>query len=199
MHGAEIFCPIRSYLATTAHHGSSWLDALTRAASGTPWIPQNQINQPGTKAPPTKAITGTYLVTSELRPIRRSASACLLNSVVVVDPVLPIIGRRSASSYALCRWWQWGQLMTKKPRPGRPAARTPGALGRPEEKPVPARSSSTARSTISTSVTVGSSRLRCSASICTGSPRQSDLSSAWSLSTVAGCACRPTSPATRPA
>ena len=67
-----------------------------------PWIPQNRINQPGTKAPPTKAITGTYLVTSELRPIRRSASACLLNSVVVVDPVLPIIGRRSASSYALC-------------------------------------------------------------------------------------------------
>ena len=102
MHGAEIFCPIRSYLATTARHGISWLDALTRAASGTPWIPQNRINQPGTKAPPTKAITGTYLVTSELRPIRRSASACLLNSVVVVDPVLPIIGRRSASSYALC-------------------------------------------------------------------------------------------------
>jgi len=102
MHGAEIFCAIRSYLATTAHHGISWLDALTRAASGTPWIPQNRINQPGTKAPPTKAITGTYLVTSELRPIRRSASACLLNSVVVVDPVLPIIGRRSDSSYALC-------------------------------------------------------------------------------------------------
>jgi len=115
MHGAEIFCPIRSYLATTARHGISWLDALTRAASGTPWIPQNRINQPGTKAPPTKAITGTYLVTSELRPIRRSASVCLLNSVVVADPVLPIIGRRSASSYASCRWWKWGQLITKNP------------------------------------------------------------------------------------
>ncbi|MGE5287514.1 MAG: hypothetical protein ACM3ML_09985, partial [Micromonosporaceae bacterium] len=40
MHGAEAFCAIRSYLATAAHHGIDWLDALTRAASGTPWIPE---------------------------------------------------------------------------------------------------------------------------------------------------------------
>ena len=40
MKGAEIFCAIRSYLATAARHGISWLDALTRAAAGTPWIPQ---------------------------------------------------------------------------------------------------------------------------------------------------------------
>jgi transposase len=40
MHGAEIFCAIRSYLATAARHGINWLAALTRAASGTPWIPQ---------------------------------------------------------------------------------------------------------------------------------------------------------------
>ncbi len=39
-HGAEIFCAIRSYLATASRHGISWLAALTRAASGTPWIPQ---------------------------------------------------------------------------------------------------------------------------------------------------------------
>jgi transposase len=40
MRGAEIFCTIRSYLATASRHGISWLTALTRAASGTPWIPQ---------------------------------------------------------------------------------------------------------------------------------------------------------------
>jgi hypothetical protein len=40
MHGAEIFCAIRSYLATADRHGIGWLDALTRAASGSPWIPQ---------------------------------------------------------------------------------------------------------------------------------------------------------------
>ena len=39
MHGAETFCAIRSYLATATRHGVSWLDALTQAAAGTPWIP----------------------------------------------------------------------------------------------------------------------------------------------------------------
>ena len=39
MHGAETFCAIRSYLATAARHGITWLDALTRAAEGNPWIP----------------------------------------------------------------------------------------------------------------------------------------------------------------
>jgi transposase len=37
--GAETFCAIRSYLATATRHGITWLDALTRAAAGTPWIP----------------------------------------------------------------------------------------------------------------------------------------------------------------
>jgi transposase len=37
--GAETFCAIRSYLATAAKHGITALDALTQAASGTPWIP----------------------------------------------------------------------------------------------------------------------------------------------------------------
>jgi len=40
MAGAEIFCVIRSYLATAARHGISALDALTRAAEGDPWIPE---------------------------------------------------------------------------------------------------------------------------------------------------------------
>jgi hypothetical protein len=42
MRGAEIFCAIRSHLAPgeTDRHGIGWLDALTRAASGGPWIPQ---------------------------------------------------------------------------------------------------------------------------------------------------------------
>jgi hypothetical protein len=31
-HGAEVFCAIR--------HGIGWLDALTRAAEGSPWIPE---------------------------------------------------------------------------------------------------------------------------------------------------------------
>jgi hypothetical protein len=39
MTGAEAFCAIRSYLATATRHGTPWLDALTRAAAGTPWIP----------------------------------------------------------------------------------------------------------------------------------------------------------------
>ena len=39
MHGAETFCAIRSYLATATRHGIGWLDALTRAAQGHPWVP----------------------------------------------------------------------------------------------------------------------------------------------------------------
>jgi transposase len=39
MAGAETFCTIRSYLATTARHGISALDALILAAQGTPFIP----------------------------------------------------------------------------------------------------------------------------------------------------------------
>ena len=39
MAGAEAFCAIRSYLSTTAKHGIGKLDALTRAATGAPWIP----------------------------------------------------------------------------------------------------------------------------------------------------------------
>jgi len=39
MQGAEAFCAIRSYLATAARHRISWLDALTRAAEGHPWLP----------------------------------------------------------------------------------------------------------------------------------------------------------------
>ena len=40
MAGAEEFCALRSYLATTAHHGISALDALTTAFQGRPWVPQ---------------------------------------------------------------------------------------------------------------------------------------------------------------
>ncbi len=39
MTGAEAFCAIRSYLSTAAKHDIRWLDALTRAAAGKPWIP----------------------------------------------------------------------------------------------------------------------------------------------------------------
>ena len=37
--GGETFCAIRSYLATAARHGITWLDALTRAAEDNPCIP----------------------------------------------------------------------------------------------------------------------------------------------------------------
>jgi transposase len=40
MAGAEVFCAIRSYLATASRHDIGWLDALTRAAQGDPWIPE---------------------------------------------------------------------------------------------------------------------------------------------------------------
>lgn len=40
MAGAEVFCAIRSYLSTAAKHGLGKLDALTRAASGTAWMPE---------------------------------------------------------------------------------------------------------------------------------------------------------------
>ena len=40
MAGAEVFCAIRSYVATAARHGIGALDALTRAAQGDPWIPE---------------------------------------------------------------------------------------------------------------------------------------------------------------
>jgi hypothetical protein len=39
MAGAQAFCAIRSYLSTAAKHGIGMLDALTRAAARTPWIP----------------------------------------------------------------------------------------------------------------------------------------------------------------
>jgi transposase len=38
--GAEGFCAIRSYLSTAAKHRIGGLDALTRAAGGTPWVPE---------------------------------------------------------------------------------------------------------------------------------------------------------------
>ena len=40
MAGAETFCAIRSYLATATRHGIGWLDALTSAFQGRPWIPE---------------------------------------------------------------------------------------------------------------------------------------------------------------
>jgi len=40
MAGAEAFCVIRSYLSAAAKHGITMLDALTRAAAGTPWVPE---------------------------------------------------------------------------------------------------------------------------------------------------------------
>lgn len=40
MSGAEVFCAIRSYVATAARHGIGALDALTRAAQADPWTPE---------------------------------------------------------------------------------------------------------------------------------------------------------------
>jgi transposase len=40
MRGAKEFCRIRSYLQTTKKHGIDWLDALTDAMRGIPWMPE---------------------------------------------------------------------------------------------------------------------------------------------------------------
>jgi transposase len=40
MVGAQAFCAIRSYLSTAAKHSIGKLDALTRAASGSAWVPE---------------------------------------------------------------------------------------------------------------------------------------------------------------
>ena len=48
MAGAEAFCAIRSYLATATRHGIGWLDALTLAAAGTPWVPGTTSQARGT-------------------------------------------------------------------------------------------------------------------------------------------------------
>lgn len=39
LQGAEQFCAIRSYLATTAKHGLGLLDVLTRLTNRRPWLP----------------------------------------------------------------------------------------------------------------------------------------------------------------
>jgi transposase len=41
MRGAEEFCRIRSYLQTTTKHGVDWLEALTDALRGIPWMPDD--------------------------------------------------------------------------------------------------------------------------------------------------------------
>jgi Transposase IS66 family len=46
MPSAEIFCAIRSYVATAARHGIGVLDALTRAAQRDPWIPAGLTKKP---------------------------------------------------------------------------------------------------------------------------------------------------------
>jgi hypothetical protein len=39
MRGAEEFTRVRSYLQTTKKHGIDWLEALTDALRGIPWMP----------------------------------------------------------------------------------------------------------------------------------------------------------------
>ena len=55
MVGAEIFCAIRSYLATAARHG---IDAFTRASQGNPWIPRHNITATVIEHRSTRTITG---------------------------------------------------------------------------------------------------------------------------------------------
>jgi len=40
---ARQFCAIRSYLATAAKHGVSYLDALVMLAESRPWMPESQL------------------------------------------------------------------------------------------------------------------------------------------------------------
>jgi hypothetical protein len=52
MTGAQIFCAVRSYLATASRHGIGWLDALTRAAEGTPGSPAPHSRRRAAPQPP---------------------------------------------------------------------------------------------------------------------------------------------------
>jgi transposase len=44
--GAEAFCAIRCYLATATRHAIGWLEALTQALGGHPWIPGTALASP---------------------------------------------------------------------------------------------------------------------------------------------------------
>jgi hypothetical protein len=46
MEAAEAFCAIRSYRATATRHGTGWLEALTQALDGHPWIPGTALASP---------------------------------------------------------------------------------------------------------------------------------------------------------
>lgn len=65
-HGAEIFCdPLLSRHRLPPRHQLARRPYPSRQRH--PVDPPNRINQPSTKAPPTQAITGTYLVPHQTR------------------------------------------------------------------------------------------------------------------------------------
>ncbi len=72
MQGAEIFCTIRSYLATATRHGIGWLDALTLAAQGSPLDPRNRRHHRLKRQPCRKSVTQrtNANTTAEARPIQ---------------------------------------------------------------------------------------------------------------------------------
>jgi hypothetical protein len=69
MTGAQIFCALRTYLATAARHGISALDALTRAAEGDPWIPEIQPSPDNRHPCPQPATQRTAGITAVRGPI----------------------------------------------------------------------------------------------------------------------------------
>ena len=44
--GAGAFCAIGSYLATATRYGTGWLEALTQALDGNPWLPGTALANP---------------------------------------------------------------------------------------------------------------------------------------------------------
>ena len=68
MTGAQIFCALRTYLATAARHGISALDALTRAAEATPGFPKFQPS-PDNRHPCPQPTQRTACITAVRGPI----------------------------------------------------------------------------------------------------------------------------------
>jgi len=72
MAGAEVFCAIRSYLATATRHGTGWLDALIRAAEADPWIPESPDRQPA----PHPARNRLHKAPTELQTPKNLSTVC---------------------------------------------------------------------------------------------------------------------------
>jgi transposase len=100
MHGAETFCAIRSYLATATRHGIGWLDALTQAARGHPWIPGTTLAAPPRQLRYGAALTAPPVTVAACHHVQRAPSwACSITRPAPSD---------SKNSLKPCAPWNAG-------------------------------------------------------------------------------------------